>query len=190
MRIIAGTHRSLRIRTLKGGNLRPTSDQMRETLFDVLGPRVQGATFLDAYAGTGAVGLEALSRGARDVVFIEHHRAAAQLIRQNLAALKIDSGYALLTCAVLTGLERLESQGERFEVVFLDPPYEEIREYHHALRQLARGALLAPASMVVAEHSRHVELEENYLSLHRTRLLRHGDAQLSFYRPAPENSRQ
>ena len=190
MRIIAGTYRGLHLRTLKGGNLRPTSDQMRETLFDVLGPSVEGATFLDAYAGTGAVGLEALSRGARDVVFIEHHRAAAQLIRQNLAALKIDSGYALLTCSVLTGLERLESEGERFDVVFLDPPYEEIREYHHTLRQLARGALLRPASIVIAEHSRHVQLEEDYLALHRTRLLRHGDAQLSFYRLTPEAGRQ
>ena len=185
MRIISGTYRGLRLRTLKGGNLRPTTDQLRETLFDVLGPSVEGATFLDAYAGTGAVGIEALSRGARDVVFIEHHRAAAQLIRQNLAALKIDSGYALLTCAVLTGLERLEREGEHFDMVFLDPPYEEIREYHHTLRQLARGSLLRPTSIVIAEHSKHIQLEENYLTLHRTRLLRHGDAQLAFYRPAP-----
>jgi 16S rRNA (guanine(966)-N(2))-methyltransferase RsmD len=185
MRIIAGTYRGLRLRTLGGGKLRPTTDQLRETLFDVLGPGIEGATLLDAYAGTGAVGIEALSRGASDVVFIEHHRAASQLIRQNLAALKIDSGYALLTCAVPTGLERLERDSERFDVVFLDPPYEEIREYHHTLRQLARGSLLRPSSIVVAEHSRHVELEENYLTLCRTRLLRHGDAQLAFYRPAP-----
>jgi 16S rRNA (guanine(966)-N(2))-methyltransferase RsmD len=184
MRIISGTYRGLRLRTLKGGNLRPTTDQLRETLFDVLGPGVEGATFLDAYAGTGAVGIEALSRGARDVVFIEHHRAASVLIRQNLAALKIDSGYALLTCSVLTGLERLEREGEHFDVIFLDPPYEEIREYHHTLRQLARGLLLQPSSVVVAEHSKHIQLEENYLTLHRTRLLRHGDAQLAFYRTA------
>jgi 16S rRNA (guanine(966)-N(2))-methyltransferase RsmD len=186
MRIISGAYRGLRLRTLKGGNLRPTSDQLRETLFDVLGPSVANAAFLDAYAGSGAVGLEALSRGARDVVFIEHHRAAAHLIRQNLAALKVNSGFAILTCAVLTGLERLEEQGERFDLVFLDPPYEEIREYHHTLRQLARGALLLPTSLVIAEHSRHVQLEEEYLSLRRTRLLRHGDAQLAFYRLAPE----
>jgi len=190
MRIISGTYRGLRLRTLKGGNLRPTTDQLRETLFDVLGPSVEGATFLDAYAGTGAVGIEALSRGARDVVFIEHHRAATILIRQNLAELKIDSGYALLTCAVLTGLERLEREGEHFDMVFLDPPYEEIREYHHTLRQLARGSLLLPTSLVIAEHSKHIQLEENYLTLHRTRLLRHGDAQLAFYRLAPESSKQ
>jgi 16S rRNA (guanine(966)-N(2))-methyltransferase RsmD len=187
MRIIAGTYRGLHLRTLKGGNLRPTSDQMRETLFDVLGPRVEGAAFLDAYAGTGAVGIEALSRGVRDVVFIEHHRAAAQLIRQNLAALGIDSGYAVLSSSVLKGLERLEGDGERFDVIFLDPPYQEIREYHHTLRQLARGTLLNPGAMVVAEHSKHIDLEERYLALHRTRLLRHGDAQLAFYRLDAKN---
>jgi 16S rRNA (guanine(966)-N(2))-methyltransferase RsmD len=190
MRIIAGTYRGLRLRTLAGGKLRPTTDQLRETLFDVLGPSIEGATFLDAYAGTGAVGIEALSRGARDVVFIEHHRAAYQLIRQNLADLKIESGYALRTCAVLTGIERLKREGEHFDMVFLDPPYEEIREYHHTLRQLARGSLLLPTSIVIAEHSKHIQLEEDYLTLHRTRLLRHGDAQLAFYRPAPGSSRQ
>src|SRR5690348_13033644 len=134
MRIVAGTYRGLRLKTLKGGNLRPTSDQLRETLFDVLGPKVSGSTFLDAYAGSGAVGLEALSRGATKVVFVEQHRAAAALIRKNLEALNIDSGFRLLTCQVTTGLERLGGEGRQFDYVFLDPPYKEIREYHHVLR--------------------------------------------------------
>ena len=183
MRIISGTYRGLRLRTLKGGSLRPTSDQMRETLFDVLGPVVEGATFLDAYAGSGAVGIEALSRGASDVVFIEHHRAAQQLIRKNLEALGIQAGYYLLTCAVTTGLERLEQEGSQFNFVFLDPPYQEIGEYHHVLRLLGRSHLLNSQSLVIAEHSRHTILEEEYANLRRDRLLRHGDAQLSFYRP-------
>jgi 16S rRNA (guanine(966)-N(2))-methyltransferase RsmD len=182
MRIISGTYRGLHIKSLKGADLRPTSDQLRETLFDVLGPSVEGSRFLDAYAGSGAVGLEALSRGAQEVTFIEHHRPAAALIRQNLAALGIDSGFHVLTCSVLTGLERLELEGARFDYVFLDPPYQEIREYHHVLRQLARSELLLPASLVIAEHSRHCFLEEAYGALRRTRLLRHGDAQLAFYR--------
>jgi 16S rRNA (guanine966-N2)-methyltransferase len=182
MRIIAGTYRGLRLKTLKGGNLRPTSDQLRETLFDVLGPRVEGSTFLDAYAGTGAVGLEALSRGARDVVFIEHHRPAVELIRRNLETLGIASGYRLIARDTMTGLERLATENERFNIVFLDPPYEEIRAYHHVLRQLGRSPILLLDSMVVAEHSRHCLLEDGYASLARTRLLRHGDAQLSFYR--------
>ncbi len=182
MRIIAGTYRGLRLRALKSGNLRPTSDQLRETLFDVLGPQVAGSAFLDAYAGTGGVGLEALSRGARAVVFVEHHRAAVELIRKNLAALRIESGFRLMTCQVLTGLERLAEEGARFDYVFLDPPYTEIREYHHVLRQLSRASILGSASLVIAEHSRHCVLEDHYGALERTRLIRHGDAQLAFYR--------
>jgi 16S rRNA (guanine966-N2)-methyltransferase len=182
MRIISGTYRGLRLKTLKTGNLRPTSDQLRETLFDVLGPRVEGSTFLDAYAGSGAVGLEALSRGAREAVFIEHHRPAAELIRSNLAALEIQDGFHLMSCQVLTGLERLAEEGSRFDFVFVDPPYSQIREYHHVLRQIGRGQLLFPASVVIAEHSRHCLLEEEYGGLRRSRLIRHGDAQLAFYR--------
>ncbi len=181
MRIIGGTFRSLPLKTLKGDRLRPTSDQLRETLFDVLGPRIEGATFLDAYAGTGAVGLEALSRGAADAVFIEHHRAAGNLIRENLASLGIKGGFRLVRSKVLAALEKLEAEGERFDFVFLDPPYDEIREYHHALRQLARSQLIGPGSVVIVEHSRHVHLEPEYGALRQTRLLRHGDAQLAFY---------
>ncbi|PYV12101.1 MAG: 16S rRNA (guanine(966)-N(2))-methyltransferase RsmD [Acidobacteria bacterium] len=184
MRIIAGTFRGLQIRNLKGGHLRPTSEQLRETLFDVLGPEIAGSTFLDTYAGSGAVGLEALSRGVTQVVFVEHHRPAVELIRKNLAALKIESGFRLMTCQVLSGLERLDEEGARFDYVFLDPPYDEIREYHHALRQLGRSKLVSVGSLIIAEHSRHVVLEEHYASLARARLVRHGDAQLAFYRPA------
>ena len=182
MRIISGEYRGLTIKTLKGGKLRPTSEQLRGTLFDVLGPQVENSAFLDAYAGSGAVGLEALSRGAREVVFIEHHRPAVELIRKNLAALNITSGFRLMTCAVLTGLERLADEEARFEFIFLDPPYDAVREYHHALRQLGRVDLLLPASLVIAEHSRRVALEEGSGTLRRTRLIRHGDAQLGFYR--------
>lgn len=182
MRIISGKYRGLRVATLKGDNLRPTSDQLRESLFNVLGPEVEGRRFLDAYAGTGAVGIEALSRGASEVVFVEHFRPAAELIRKNLSGLRIESGFVVMTCAVLAALERLEQEGVRFDFVFLDPPYQEIKEYHHVLRRLARGNLLLPTSVVVAEHSRRCTLEERYLALQRTRLLKRGDSQLSFYR--------
>jgi 16S rRNA (guanine(966)-N(2))-methyltransferase RsmD len=155
---------------------------MRETLFDVLGPGVEGATFIDAYAGSGAVGLEALSRGAREVVFIEHHRPAQQLIRKNLDALGIEAGYYLIRSTVAAGFERLEQEGSQFNYVFLDPPYKEIGEYHHVLRLIGRSHLLDSNSLVIAEHSRHCLLEEQYGNLHRDRLIRHGDAQLGFYR--------
>ncbi len=182
MRIIAGSCRGLRLKTLRGSHLRPTSDQLRQTLFDVLGPTIEGSTFLDAYAGSGAVGVEALSRGVREVVFIEHHRAAAELIRRNLESLKTERGCRVMTCSVVNGIEKLEGEGASFNYVFLDPPYEEVREYHHVLRRLSRSSLVLPGSLIIAEHSRHVELEDHYGMLARQRLLRHGDAQLSFYR--------
>jgi len=107
------------------------------------------------------------------------------LIRRNIESLGIDSGYRLIPRDTLTGLERLAEENDRFDIVFLDPPYTEIREYHHVLRQLGRAPLLLPDSIVVAEHSRQCRLEDDYGNLARTRLLRHGDAQLSFYHLSP-----
>ena len=182
MRIVAGTYRGRHLHVLKGTKLRPTSEQLRETLFDVLGPRVENSNFLDAYAGSGAVGLEALSRGASRAVFLEQHRPAVQLIRQNLEALEIESGFRVTKCLTVVGFERLAEEGLKFDFVYLDPPYADIREYHHALRHLARSMLLMPSSIVIVEHSRHCLLEDHYGALIRYRLLRHGDAQLAFYR--------
>jgi 16S rRNA (guanine966-N2)-methyltransferase len=183
MRIISGLYRGFRLRSLKGANLRPTSDQMRETLFDVLGPAIGGARFLDVYAGSGAVGLEALSRGAGEVVAVENHRAAVELIERNLRTLGSSPGkLRVMACQATIGLDRLAGEGEQFDYVFLDPPYAEIGEYHRALRQIGRSRLLTPSSIVIAEHSRHVLLEENYGPLLQYRSLRHGDSELSFYR--------
>jgi 16S rRNA (guanine966-N2)-methyltransferase len=182
MRIIAGTYRGFHLRSLKGSNLRPTSDQMRQTLFDVLGPAVRGSRFLDAYAGSGAVGLEALSRGASTVVLIESHRAAVELIERNAQALGTAAKMVrVLPSQVANGLERLAAEGAQFEYVFLDPPYAEVGEYHRVLRGLARSTLIMPESSVIAEHSRHMRLEESYGRLGQVRLLRHGDSQLGFY---------
>jgi 16S rRNA (guanine966-N2)-methyltransferase len=182
MRVISGLYRGLHLRTLKGGLVRPTSDRMRETLFNVLGDRVQGACFLDAYAGTGAVGIEALSRGARQVVFLESRRPAAELIRQNLQSVGATSGFKLLTAEVERGIERLEEQGAKFDFAFLDPPYADIREYHHVLRKFGRSSVINHGSKVIAEHSRRTRLEESYNSLVLARLICQGDSQLAFYR--------
>jgi 16S rRNA (guanine966-N2)-methyltransferase len=184
MRIISGIYRGFQLRSLKGADLRPTSDQMRETLFDVLGPSVAGSRFLDGYAGSGAVGLEALSRGATHVVLVEKHRGAQDLIRRNLEALHAAGGVRLLGLRLETALDRLAQESALFDYVFLDPPYAEIAEYHRALRQLGRSTLLAPATTVIAEHSRHVLLEDRYGGLQRRRSIRHGDSQLTFYQPS------
>ena len=110
MRIIAGTYRSRLLKSTKDLNLRPTSDYLRETLFNVLGPSIAGSRFLDLFAGTGAVGIEALSRGAIQVTFIENHAATAALIRENLASLKITTGVTVIAADVLRGLQTLEAK--------------------------------------------------------------------------------
>ncbi len=187
MRIISGTYRGFRLRSLKGADLRPTSDQMRETLFDVLGPSIRGSRFLDGYAGSGAVGLEALSRGASEVVLVESQRSAQELIRRNLETLGATSQVLLIGSPLEKALDRLAQEATAFDYVFLDPPYAKIAEYHRNLRQLGRSSLLAPGSMIIAEHSRHVLLEETYGRIRRRRSIRHGDSQLTFY-SAPATS--
>src|SRR5690349_20573356 len=129
MRIIAGQFRSRILKSLKGLHIRPTSDMLRETLFNVLGPAVDGARFMELYAGTGAVGIEAISRGVSEVVFVENHPAAVKLIRENLARLKIQSGAQIIATDVSESLERLSKQKTApFDFLFLDPPHAAERE--------------------------------------------------------------
>lgn len=186
MRIIAGTYRSRILKSLKGLALRPTSDRLRETLFNVLGPHVSGARFLDLFAGTGAIGIEALSRGATEVVFIENHLPAAALIRKNLDSLGICSGFTVLAVDALRGLAMLASRKKQaepgFDDIFLDPPYAAAEEYARVLEFLGSTDLLAPGGIVVAEHRRSFDLPEEAGALRRVRILRQGDAALSFYR--------
>jgi len=183
MRIIAGRYKSRQLKTLRGAHTRPTSDRLRETLYNVLGPAVAGSVAADCYAGSGAVGLEALSRGAEWVYFLENHRPAVKVIRENLKSLEIDSGAEVLAFDVLAGLGELEQRGVRLDIVFLDPPYRAAEEYERALGWLGRSSLLAPDAWVVAEHARRHALAERYGSLARVRTLRQGDAVLSFFRP-------
>ncbi len=186
MRIIAGSYRSRPLKAPPGLSTRPTSDRLRETLFNVLAPRIQGAAFLDLYAGSGAVGIEALSRGAAHVTFVERSPAAVKNLRANLERLGIDSGFDIQTGSVgafLRFAAEANPRPELYEVVFLDPPYDEKREYAATLGLLggSAAALLAPGAFVVAEHRRKQTLDEQYGSLKRMRQLKQGDAVLSFY---------
>jgi 16S rRNA (guanine(966)-N(2))-methyltransferase RsmD len=186
MRVIAGTYRSRILKSLKGLALRPTSDRLRETLFNVLGPAVVGARFVDVFAGTGAVGIEALSRGAAEVVFIENHSPAVALIRKNLESLGVRSGAAVFGADALRGLEMLAAKrkgdGAAFDFVFLDPPYAAAEEYARVLRILGSASFLAPGSVIIAEHHKKFDLPVHAGSLTRFRVLKQGDAALSFYR--------
>ena len=186
MRVIAGIYRSRILKSLKGLALRPTSDRLRETLFNVLAPNIVGSRFVDLFAGTGAIGIEALSRGAAEVVFIENHAPAATLIRRNLESLNINTRVTVLAVDALRGLAMLSARknpgAPAFDHIFLDPPYAAAADYSRVLEFLGSAGLLAPGGIVVAEHRRNFDLPEVPGALKRFRVLRQGDAALSFYR--------
>jgi 16S rRNA (guanine966-N2)-methyltransferase len=182
MRIIAGTYRSRPLQAPAGLATRPTSDRLRETLFNVLAPRIKGANFLDLYAGSGAVGIEALSRGAAHVDFVERAEPALRVLRENLHRLGLTSGFRIHNASVKAVLRKVDAR-VAFNVVFLDPPYDAREEYEVALGFLGGAAAgsLAQGAVVIAEHRKKERLEDGYGSLARTRLLEQGDAALSFY---------
>jgi 16S rRNA (guanine(966)-N(2))-methyltransferase RsmD len=155
-------------------HLRPTPDRLRETLFDVLAPRIEGVAFADLYSGSGAVGIEALSRGAARATFVEKNRAAVDVIRQNLKSLGIEERAQVIAGKATTPLGRLGA-----DIVFLDPPYDLEIEYDMVLRALGE----APPPLVIAQHTTHLVLKDVYGRLRRVRLLKQGDNALSFFEP-------
>ncbi len=164
--------------------IRPTSDRLRETLFDVLGPSIADSYFVDLFAGTGAVGIEAVSRGARDVFFVESSVKAARLIRENLASLEIRNGAEVIEADAVRGLERLASRHLMADFIFLDPPYEKADEYSDVLEFLDASHLIAPRGIVIVEHFSKMELPQRLDRLECTREIEQGDTLLTFYRLA------
>jgi len=189
MRVIAGEYRRRTLRSLPGVEIRPTSDRLRETLFDVLTAGNPSAlaetTWLDLYAGTGAVGIEAISRGARMVYFVESSKTAAELIATNLKSLGIANGFQIVKADAGKALRQLEAAGSVADYVFLDPPYALRDEYAKSLAALAQAKLLRTASVVIAEHEKRFDPGEVFGDLRRYRKLVQGDAALSFYRLHP-----
>ena len=187
MRVIAGTYRSRQLAAPRGTEVRPTSDRLRETLFNILSPRIPGCRFADLYAGTGAVGIEALSRGAAHVWLAEKADPALAAIRTNMKALQIVRGYTIEekgTGALLERLARPGSAQVTLDLVYLDPPWDAEAEYAatlHFLGSLRGRAVLAPGALVVAEHGSKVPLAARYGGLEQTRTMKQGDAGLSFY---------
>jgi 16S rRNA (guanine966-N2)-methyltransferase len=184
MRVIAGKYRSRVLKRPGKLRLRPTSDRLRETLFNVLGAAVEDSLFIDLFSGTGAVGIEAISRGARETIFIESHAATARLIRQNLESLEIRTGAEVIEADIVRGLEKLSARHLAADFVFLDPPYECEDDYARVLEYLDASHLIAPRGLVIVEHRDSTEMPKRFNRLECSRILEQGDATLSFYRLA------
>ena len=189
MRVISGKYRSRPLRSLRGMDIRPTSDRLRETLFNVVtagnAAALEGSVWLDLFAGTGAVGIEALSRGAKEVYFVESSPAAADAIRKNLETLNIANGAKLLQDELPRAFWRLERARVAADVVFIDPPYRMKDAYSETLRALADSSLIWAMSIVIAEHEKKFDPGSEFGHLRRFRHLVQGSAALSFYRMGP-----
>jgi 16S rRNA (guanine966-N2)-methyltransferase len=172
MRVIGGEFRSRALKSVPGLDTRPTSDRLREALFSILTPRIEGAVFADLYAGTGAVGIEALSRRASRAIFVEQNRDAVRVIRDNLTSLQLTSRAQVRLGRVRAVLPKLDA-----DIVFLDPPYALEVEYATALALLGAG----PARLVIVQHDRRLKLDEAYGSLRRVRMVKQGDNCLTLY---------
>jgi 16S rRNA (guanine(966)-N(2))-methyltransferase RsmD len=184
MRVIAGEYRSRPLKSLPGLELRPTSDRLRETLFNVLASAstLKGRIWLDLFAGTGAVGIEAMSRGAGQVYFVEAERKHARLIRENLQALRIRDGFEVYENDVASALLRLEASGLLCDFCFLDPPYSMRGAYERTLEFLGESRMVGASSIVIAEHEKKFDLRAAFGALARYRTIVQGDAALSFFR--------
>jgi 16S rRNA (guanine966-N2)-methyltransferase len=186
VRIIAGQFRSRSLKSLPGMDTRPTSDKLRETLFNVLTAgnpdALAGTVWLDVFAGTGAVGIEALSRGAHSVYFVESSAKAAGVIRANLKSLEVGEGFEVIEREAVRALRLLDSEAIRADYIFLDPPYRMHEAYEEVLGFLSQSRMLHPQSLVIAEHDKRFDLAETFGALVRARVLKQGDANLSFYK--------
>ena len=179
MRVISGVVRGRRLKTVKGLDTRPTSDRIKENLFNILGQDIVGTRFLDLFAGSGAIGIEALSRGATEAVFVERSRSAALVLKNNLEHTGLQGPVMVLDA--FRALEVLARQERQFDMVFLDPPYyKELAA--KALHSLDVGSLLAAQALVIAEVGRKEDIPGHLLNLVLTRKETYGDTCLAFFR--------
>jgi 16S rRNA (guanine966-N2)-methyltransferase len=172
MRVIGGEFRSRVLKSLPGLDVRPTPDRLREALFSVLAPRLEGVTFVDAYAGTGSVGIEAISRGARRAIFLEQNSAAVVVIRANLKSLGIEGRAEVRRGRATSSLGKLGG-----DIVFIDPPYRLDQEYELALDL----ACSSGTPLVIVQHDVRRKLKESYCLLKSSREMKQGDNVLTFF---------
>lgn len=161
MRVIAGSARRIQLKSIEGMDTRPTTDRIKETLFNMIQNKLADCEFLDLFSGSGAIGIEALSRGAAKAVFVEESGNAAACIRDNLKTTRLEGQAVVMNCDALTALKRLEEKGNCFDLIFMDPPYDMELE-RRVLEYLSGSALIGPDTVMIAEAS--LKTDFSYLS--------------------------
>lgn len=185
MRVIAGSARGRRLKPIRGGDIRPTPDRVRESVFNVIRDRVPGSRGLDLFAGSGGVGIEALSRGADFVCFVDSRKGAIELILENLSICGFSSDrYRTLVSDYSSALNRLKEEGVPFDWIYVDPPYD-LELYERVLQRVSESLLLAPDGLVLVEHFHKRELPSKVGTVSAFRDLRYGSTGIRLYKNGP-----
>jgi len=181
MRVIAGAAKGRKLKTpFAISGLRPTSDKVREAVFDIIGPDIVDACFLDLFCGTGAVGIEALSRGARMAVFVDSRSSAIDLLKENLSRCGFEQNVEIMQCDTLQAISTLGNRQRRFDIIFMDPPYGSDL-IMNALAAIPSGDVLLPGTRVLVEHAARNPVSEGILGLTRQREYRFGDTAVTLF---------
>jgi 16S rRNA (guanine(966)-N(2))-methyltransferase RsmD len=180
MRIIAGTLKGRKLSAPSGLGLRPTSDKVKESLFNILSGQIEGAAFLDLYAGTGSVGMDALSRGAQNVVFVENNMRHLQYLKKNLSSCSFEGKAEIFAVAASDFLKKVRRSTRLFDIIFIDPPYES-GEVEKILPMLQEGDMMTDQGMVIIEHFHKKALPEKSGNLFLLKKYKYGETVLSFY---------
>lgn len=189
MRIISGRWRGRRLKTPKFASIRLTSDKVRESLFNIIGDKITGKKFLELFAGGGSVGIEALSRGAEKVVFVEKNPKIVRLLSENLKRLEIESASEIIARDVMIALKYLDKRGDKFSYVFLDPPYRKQNLLKKTLEYLSGLAILEKKCIIIVEYYKQIYLPEKISRLTLDMRKIYGDTVLSFYTLQTEENR-
>jgi 16S rRNA (guanine966-N2)-methyltransferase len=183
MRVTGGIGRGRRLKVPAGSRVRPTSDKVKQALFNILGKRTEGAVFLDLFAGAGGIGIEALSRGAARVTFVDASRDSSKVIKQNIEQMDFKDRAEVMPAKAEAFLKK---QFGKYDIVFLDPPYADAMQ--PLLELIAKAGILKPDSIVVAEHFKKQPSPEQAGSLVLCRQAKYGDTVLAFYTPEGRSS--
>ena len=180
MRVISGAARGVKLSSLKGDNTRPTSDKVKESIFNIITPYIYEASFLDLFSGTGNMGIEAVSRGAGRAVLVEKHRMCFNIIEENIEKTKLRDRIELVKNDVYSTLKRLSSEGKKFDIIFMDPPYSKDL-VKPCLVEIDKGTLLAEDGIIVIEHDIKDEIVEQVGNLIKNREKKYGNTMITFF---------
>jgi 16S rRNA (guanine966-N2)-methyltransferase len=180
LRVIAGEYRGRRLDRIEGMDIRPTSDKVKGSLFNILGDSVIDSAFLDLFGGTGGIGIEALSRGAEHVVFIDTDIKSIKVLKGNLEHLNIIDNVEVLNTDYSTGISKLYNNNKKFDIIFIDPPYS-VGLAQNALVEIDKHPILAQSGLIIVEHDSKDEMPSSQGKLYMYRSKQYGNTTLSFY---------